>query len=365
MVRSGQVEGQAFEPGSVVLFGGLIAANVAAWAFAFAAFGDRPTVMATALLAWVFGLRHAVDADHIAAIDNVVRKLMQAGDTPRSVGLYFALGHSTVVLVATMLLALGVVTLGGDSLLKEVGSLIGTSVSALFLLVIAAINLAIFAGLWRILREVREQGIHDAAQLETLLAARGFMARLLGPMFRLVTKPWHMYPLGLLFGLGFDTATEIGLLGLSATEAARGVSLLHVLVFPALFTAGMALVDTADSALMVSAYRWAFVDPYRKLWYNLTITGASVAVALLIGGIEALGLIADRLGLTGGPWSLVEALNDSLAHVGFAVIALFVTAWLVSVVVHRRMAPRQPVTFRDLRRDRNSARLVDGDPART
>ncbi|SFI16816.1 HoxN/HupN/NixA family nickel/cobalt transporter [Bradyrhizobium sp. cf659] len=337
MDRSGQVARQAFEPGSIVLFGGLIAANVAAWAWAFTLFADRPAVMATALLAWVFGLRHAVDADHIAAIDNVVRKLMQAGDTPRSVGLYFALGHSTVVVVATILLMLGVVSFGGESLLKEIGSLIGTSVSALFLLVIAAINLAIFAGLWRTLRDVREQGIHDAAQLDALLAHRGLLTRLLGPMFRLVAKPWHMYPLGLLFGLGFDTATEIGLLGISATEAAHGASLAHVLVFPALFAAGMALVDTADSALMVSAYRWAFVDPYRKLWYNLTITGASVAVALFIGGIEALGLISDRLGQSGGVWALVEAVNDSLANFGFAVIALFALAWLVSVVTYRRM----------------------------
>lgn len=321
----------------VLLFGGLIAANVAAWIWAFAAFGDRPTVMATALLGWAFGLRHAVDADHIAAIDNVVRKLMQAGDTPRSLGLHFALGHSTVVAVATMLLALGVVSLGGDSLLKDIGGLIGTSVSALFLLMIAAINLVIFAGLWRTLRAAREQGVHDAEGLDALLANRGFLARLLGPMFRLVTKPGHMYPLGFLFGLGFDTATEIGLLSVSAGEAARGASLADVMVFPALFAAGMALVDTADSALMVSAYRWAFVDPLRKLWYNLTITGASVAVALLIGGIEALGLIADRLGLTGGVWSLVDGLNASLVNVGFAVIALFAIAWLVSVGLYRRM----------------------------
>ncbi|WP_375166952.1 HoxN/HupN/NixA family nickel/cobalt transporter [Bradyrhizobium sp. CCGB20] len=321
----------------VLLFGGLIAANIAAWAWAFAAFGDRPTVMATALLAWVFGLRHAVDADHIAAIDNVVRKLMQAGDAPRSVGLYFALGHSTIVVVATVLLALGVVNLGGDSLLREIGGLIGTSVSALFLLVIAAINLVIFAGLWRTFRAAREQGVHDAAGLDGLLVNRGFLARLLGPMFRLVTKPWHMYPLGFLFGLGFDTATEIGLLSISASEAARGASLADILVFPALFASGMALVDTADSALMVSAYRWAFVDPLRKLWYNLTITGTSVAVALLIGGIEALGLIADRLGLSGGVWTLVDGLNESLANVGFVVIALFALAWLVSVLLYRRI----------------------------
>jgi len=328
---------RAVEPGLVLLFGGLIAANIAAWIWAFAAFGDRPTVMATALLAWVFGLRHAVDADHIAAIDNVVRKLMQAGGAPRSVGLYFALGHSTVVLVATMLLALGVVSLGGDSLLREIGGFIGTSVSALFLLVIAAINLAIFVSLWRTFRIAREQGVHDAEGLEALLESRGVLARLLGPMFRLVTKPRHMYPLGFLFGLGFDTATEIGLLSISAGEAARGASFADILVFPALFAAGMALVDTADSALMVSAYRWAFVDPLRKLWYNLTITGASVAVALLIGGIEALGLIADRLGLSGGVWTLVDHLNESLANVGFAVIALFVVAWLVSVMLYRRV----------------------------
>jgi nickel/cobalt transporter (NiCoT) family protein len=327
----------AVEPATVLLFGGLIAANVAAWAWAFALFSDRPAVMATALLAWVFGLRHAVDADHIAAIDNVVRKLMHAGDAPKSVGLYFALGHSSVVVVATTLLALGVVSLGGDSFLRDIGALIGTSVSALFLLVIAAINLAIFAGLWRTFRMARTHGVHDAAQLDALLASRGFLSRLLGPIFRLVTKPWHMFPLGLLFGLGFDTATEIGLLGISATEAAHGASFADVLVFPALFAAGMALVDTADSALMVSAYRWAFVDPLRKLWYNLTITGASVAVALFVGGIEALGLIGDRLGLSGGVWALVDALNESLANFGFAVIALFAITWLGSVVLYRRM----------------------------
>lgn len=328
---------RAVEPTTALLFGGLIAANVAAWAWAFAVFGDRPTVMATALLAWVFGLRHAVDADHIAAIDNVVRKLMQAGGTPRSAGLYFALGHSTVVAVATMLLALGVVSFGGDGFLKDIGGLIGTSVSALFLLVIAAINLVIFVGLWRTFRTARARGVHDAEGLEALLANRGCLARLLGPMFRLVTRPGHMYPLGFLFGLGFDTATEIGLLSISASEAARVASLADVLVFPALFASGMALVDTADSALMVSAYRWAFVDPMRKLWYNLTITGASVAVALFIGGIEALGLIADRLGLTGGAWTLIDGLNESLANVGFAVIALFAIAWLVSVLLYRRM----------------------------
>jgi high-affinity nickel-transport protein len=326
---------RAADPGTVLLFGGLILANLAAWAWAFAVFGDRPAVMATALLAWVFGLRHAVDADHIAAIDNVVRKLIHTGDAPKSVGLYFALGHSTVVIVATVLLCAGAASLGGDSLFRTIGGLIGTSVSALFLLLIAILNFAIFVSLWRTLRAVRAHGAHDAEKLDALLAGRGVLARMLAPMFRMVTKPGHMYPLGFLFGLGFDTATEVGLLSISATEAARGVSLSDVLVFPALFTAGMALVDTADSTLMVSAYRWAFVDPLRKLWYNLTITGASVVVALFIGGVEALGLIGERLGLSGGPWALVERLNESLAHLGFAVIGLFATAWLVSIVVYR------------------------------
>ncbi|WP_186294256.1 HoxN/HupN/NixA family nickel/cobalt transporter [Bradyrhizobium guangdongense] len=326
---------RAVKPGTVLLFGGLIAANIAAWAWAFAVFADRPAIMATAGLAWVFGLRHAVDADHIAAIDNVVRKLMHDDDAPRSAGLYFALGHSTVVVIATVLLAVGVVSFGGDSLLKSIGGLIGTSVSAIFLLLIAVMNLVIFVNLWHTLRAVRDSGVHDAEQLDALLAGRGFLARLLAPMFRLVTKPKHMYPLGFLFGLGFDTATEIGLLGISATEAAHGMSLSHLLVFPALFAAGMALVDTADSALMVSAYRWAFVDPVRKLRYNLTITGASVAVALFIGGVEALGLIGEQLGLSGGLWALVDHLNDSLAGFGFVVIALFALAWLVSFVLYR------------------------------
>jgi nickel/cobalt transporter (NiCoT) family protein len=327
--------GQGGISGTLLLFAGLILANIAAWIWAFALFSDRPAVMATALLAWVFGLRHAVDADHIAAIDNVVRKLMHAGDTPRGAGLYFALGHSTVVVVATLLLCLGVVSLGGDSLLKTVGGLIGTSVSALFLLLIAMVNLAIFVGLWRTLRAVRAHGSHNAEGVEAMLASRGFLARLLAPMFRVVSKSWHMYPLGFLFGLGFDTATEIGLLSISTTEAARGASLFDVLVFPALFAAGMALVDTADSTLMVSAYRWAFLDPLRKLWYNLTVTGASVVVALFIGGVEALGLIGDRLGLDGGISALVENLNASLANFGFAVIALFVLAWLVSILTYR------------------------------
>ena len=321
---------------TVLLFGGLVVANALAWAWAFALFSDRPALLGTALLAWVFGLRHAVDADHIAAIDNVVRKLMQQGERPATTGLHFALGHSSVVVLAAVGLAFATSAMsGGMEEFKAVGGVMGAAVSALFLLVIAAANLVILLGVWRTFRAVRRGSPLDHESLDLLLSGRGFLARLFRPMFAVVTKSWHMYPLGFLFGLGFDTATEIGLLSISAAESARGMSPWQTLVFPALFTAGMALVDTADSALMVGAYDWAFVNPVRKLWYNLTITAASVVVAALIGGIEALGLIADRLGLSGGGWDIVEGLNSSLASFGFVVVGVFAFAWIASVAIYK------------------------------
>jgi high-affinity nickel-transport protein len=321
---------------TVAVFVALVLANGLAWAWAFALFPDRPAALGTALLAWVFGLRHAVDADHIAAIDNVVRKLMQQGEKPRMAGLFFALGHSTVVVMAAAVLALTAAAMQ-DRLaeFRSVGGLIGTFLSSGFLLVIALVNLVILVNVWRTFRSVRNGGALDHESLDLLLSGRGFLARIFRPMFRVVTKSWHMYPLGFLFGLGFDTATEIGLLSISASEAASGMSPLQTLVFPALFTAGMALVDTADSALMVSAYGWAFVNPVRKLWYNLTITAASVVVALFIGGVEALGLIAGRLGLEGGVWAVVASLNDSLAHFGFVVIGVFAVTWALSMLIYK------------------------------
>ncbi|WIW50549.1 HoxN/HupN/NixA family nickel/cobalt transporter (plasmid) [Bradyrhizobium sp. 62B] len=320
---------------TVLLFAGLALVNIAAWSWAIALFAGQPSVMATALLAWVFGLRHAVDADHIAAIDNVVRKLMHSGRAAESVGLYFALGHSTVVLAAMILFAAGVVSLGGEGVLKSLGGLIGTSVSAVFLLGLAAVNLAIFASLWRTIRVARASGVYDTQVSDRLMAGSGLLSRLLGPMFRMVTQSWHMYPLGFLFGLSFDTAAEIGLLSLSASETARGLSLWQAIVFPALFAAGMSLVDTLDSAFMASAYRWAFVDPARKLWYNLTITGASVTIALFIGSVETLGLIGDQLELSGALWRFVDRIKGSQATFGFAVMSLFALAWLVSLLLYR------------------------------
>lgn len=324
----------AWSASAVSLFAALIACNVGAWIIALVVCNGRPALMGAAALAWVFGLRHAVDADHIAAIDNAVRKLMQQRKRAVTTGLYFSLGHSSVVFVAVLALAATAASLESQGAIRNYVGGIGATVSAVFLLLIAVINLFILRAAWRSFRDARG-GAGDRPIADEAFISGGLIGRIVRPLFRVVNKSWHMYPVGVLFGLGFDTATEIGLLSISATEAARGVSLSHVLVFPALFAAGMALVDTADSALMAGAYRWAFADPLRKLWYNLTITGASILVALFIGGVEALGLIGSRLGLDRGPWMLVESLNASLGNLGFAVIALFVIAWLVSIGVYR------------------------------
>ena len=318
------------------LFAALIAANVAAWAWAIAAFHDYPVLLGTALLAYSFGLRHAVDADHIAAIDNVTRKLLQTGKRSSTVGLYFSLGHSTVVVLASLVIALGAGALNARfAAVKDFGGIIGTSVSALFLFAIAFANLFILAGVYRTFQRVKAGGRLIEDDLDMLLAGCGFLGRLFRPLFGFIRAGWQMYPLGILFGLGFDTATEIGVLGISAAQAAKGLSIVSLLVFPVLFTVGMALIDTADSALMTRAYGWAFVKPIRKLYYNLTITAVSVLVALLVGSVEALGLIADKLDLHGGFWEWVSMLNDDFGVLGYVIIALFVTSWIVSVLVYR------------------------------
>lgn len=326
-----------------LLFLGLIGANLLAWAWAWMAFGDRPVLLGTALLAWVFGLRHAVDADHIAAIDAVTRAQMERnrrGDggarSAIHVGLYFSLGHSTVVLLAS----LGVAGAAGamqDQFgdIKAVIGPIGGAVSALFLLLIAGVNIAILRGVWRSFRAVRAGGALAPQDLNRLLAGTGPLSRLLRPVLRGVTKSWHMYPLGFLFGLGFDTATEIGLLGIAASQGAHGLSPWQILIFPALFTAAMALVDTADNVMMVRAYGWAFVHPLRKLWYNLTVTAASVLVALLIGGIEALGLLGAFFQLDGWVWRVVAGLNQDLAGFGILIIGIFAGCWAISAAIYR------------------------------
>src|ERR1700678_289835 len=275
----------------VTLYGFLGAFNLAAWGWAFVAFHRFPVLLGTAFLAYSFGLRHAVDADHIAAIDNVTRKLMQEGKKPVAVGLMFSLGHSTIVIAGSIAIAATAMALQPRfAAVRGIGGVIGTLLSTLFLFGIAIVNLVILQSVFRTFLRVRHGEPYVEEDLDLLLSGRGFLSRLFRPMFAMIRSSWHMYPLGVLFGLGFDTATEIGLLGISAAEASKGLSLWTILVFPALFTAGMTLVDTTDSILMLGAYGWAFVKPLRKLYYNMTITFVSIVVALLGGGIEVLGL---------------------------------------------------------------------------
>jgi len=293
-------------------------------------------LLGTALLAYSFGARHAVDADHIAAIDNVTRKLMQQGQRPVGVGFFFSLGHSTVVALASAGIALAAAALQTRFAdWREVGGLVGTGVSAGFLFLIALLNLVVLLQLYRTFRQVRRGGRYVEEELDLFLSQRGFLGRIFRPLFRLIGASWQMYPLGFLFGLGFDTATEIGLLGISAAEAAHGLSLWSILVFPALFTAGMSLIDTTDGVLMLGAYGWAFMKPMRKLYYNLTITFVSVLAALVVGGVEALGLVADHLNPEGGFWRAIAALNRNFGSLGFLIIALFIASWLVSMLVYR------------------------------
>ena len=319
----------------VTIYCVLAVLNVGAWLWAFIAFHDKPALMGVALVIYGLGLRHAVDADHIAAIDNVTRKLMQNGQRPVSVGFFFALGHSTIVNIVAAAVAGAATQLGRFQSLQDIGGTISTSVSALFLLTIAAMNIVIFFSIYKSYRRVRAGGTYVEEDLDLLLNNRGFLARIFRPMFKLVTQSWHMFPLGFLFGLGFDTATEVAMFGVSAAQAAKGVPFEAILVFPVLFAAGMSLIDTTDGVMMLGAYDWAFVKPIRKLYYNMTITLVSVLVAVLIGGIEALGLISDKLGLSGGFWDGVGTLNDNFNNLGFAIIGVFIAAWAISYIVYK------------------------------
>ena len=319
----------------VRLYAGLIFFNVAVWLWAWVAFRHHPLLMGTGLLAYTLGLRHAVDADHIAAIDNITRKLMQAGQRPMTVGLWFSLGHSTVVVLASVAIAITAKALQGPlAPLRETGALVGTLVSIGFLLAIAVVNLVILRAVLRRFARLRRGEPCVDEDLDRLLAGRGLLARLLRPLFRLITRSWHMYPLGLLFGLGFDTATEIGLLGLAATSATQGLPVWSILVFPALFTAGMSLVDTTDGIFMLRAYGWAFASPLRKLGYNIVMTAVSVAVAVIVGGVEALGLLADRLHLQGRFWDAIGALGDHFGTIGYLIVAAFALCWVASMAFY-------------------------------
>jgi high-affinity nickel-transport protein len=289
------------------------------------------------LTAYTLGLRHAFDADHIAAIDNTTRKFMNDGQRPLSVGFFFSLGHSTVVFALALLFSLGIRALAGQvqddgSTLHSLTGLIGTGVSGTFLYVIAALNLVVLVGILRVFRDMR-RGLHSEDELERLLQSRGLMNRLLGRFTGAVSKPWQMYPLGILFGLGFDTATEVALLFLAAGAAGAGLPWYAILCLPILFAAGMSLLDTIDGSFMNFAYGWAFSKPVRKIYYNLTVTGLSIAVALIIGTVELLSIAAEKLRLSGGFWDWVSSID--LNAVGYIVVGLFVVTWAVALAVWR------------------------------
>ena len=309
--------------------------------------GDYPVfTFGVGLLAYTFGLRHAFDADHIAAVDNTTRKLVadahaieaetgQVQRKPLSVGFWFSLGHATIVFGLSLLLMLGIRALVGsiaddDSTLHTVTSLIGPSVSGVFLWVLGLLNLAALVGIVKVFARMRK-GDYDEVELERQLDSRGFMNRILGGLTKLVRKSWHIYPVGALFGLGFDTATEIGLLVLAGGAAVFDLPFYAILVLPVLFAAGMSLMDTLDGVFMNLAYGWAFAQPIRKVFYNLTITSISVAVALVIGTIELVGVFADRLGITTGPIAVVAGIP--LNYAGYGIVGLFVLTWVVAIAI--------------------------------
>jgi nickel/cobalt transporter (NiCoT) family protein len=302
--------------------------------------GDHPVfTVGVGVLAYTFGLRHAFDADHIAAVDNTTRKLLadETGRKPLSVGFWFSLGHSTIVFLLALLLSLGVKALAGPvtddgSTLHAATGVIGASVSGVFLWVIGLLNLAVLVGILGVFKEMR-RGEYDEHQLEEQLNKRGFMNRFLGGLTRSVRKPWQIYPIGLLFGLGFDTATEVGLLVMAGGAAALNLPFYAILVLPVLFAAGMCLADTIDGVFMNAAYGWAFSRPVRKVFYNLTITSISVAVALIIGTIELLGVLAQEAHISSGPIAAVA--DIPLDYAGYGIVALFVLAWALALAVWR------------------------------
>ncbi len=323
---------------AIAILSSLVLVNILLWALALLEFHRFPLLLGTATLAYTFGLRHALDADHISAIDNVTRKLMQQGQRPVGVGFFFSLGHSTIVILLSVVIALSASQIQQKfPQMQQIGGLIGTSVSASFLLLIALINLTVLYGVFQAFRKVKRGEPYNEQEVQNTLDQLGFLGRIFRPILKLANKSWKMYLVGFLFGLGFDTATEVGLLGISATTATQGLPIWSILIFPALFTAGMCLVDTADGILMLGAYGWAYVHPIRKLYYNMTITSVSVLVAILVGGIEVLNIIGDRFAFQGPFWNAIGSLGDHFGTIGIAIIVIFIGSWLVSTLIYRTM----------------------------
>ena len=308
--------------------------NIAIWATLLLSSARYGLLLGLAPVAYGFGLRHAVDPDHIAAIDNTTRKLMQDGKRPVAVGFFFSLGHSTVVFALSVLVAISAAFVRTNlPQMQNVGSVIGTSISGGFLLIIAVIHLIVLADIYKTWRQVVRGGTYDDRSLDAYLQNRGLLARLFRPMLSLVSNSWHMYLVGLLFGLGFDTASEVGILGMSATAGAGGMPVWLILLLPLLFVAGMSLIDTTDGVAMLGAYGWAYIRPVRKLYYNMNITLISVVIALFIGGIELLSVLSSETGLRTGP--IGWAAGVDLGNLGYYIIGIFLVSWAVSVLVFK------------------------------
>lgn len=327
-----------FRKKTIGLYVFLILFNILSWIWAITEFSGNTVLLGAAVLAYTFGLRHAFDADHIASIDSVTRKLMQKKKRPATVGFYFAIGHSLALVVfvsAIAALAAWGSTNEKFSFMDSTAGVASTIVSSSFLIIMALLNLTIARSTYRIFKKVRNGGEYVEEDFDVLLNKRGFFSRIFRPLFKLVNKSWHMVIIGFLFGLGFDTATEVSLLGIAGAEAAKGLSVWVILVFPALFAAGMTLMDTTDSILMVKAYSWAFRNPIRKLYYNLTITSVSAVVAFVVAGIEAMALMTEHFNLSGQFWGQIQMLSNHWELIGVLVITLFIASWLISVMIYR------------------------------
>ncbi|QCE34506.1 HoxN/HupN/NixA family nickel/cobalt transporter [Acetobacteraceae bacterium] len=324
----------------------LVMVNLAVWSLALSFFSPYPALLASALLAYGFGLRHAVDADHIAAIDNVTRKLMQQGQVPVGVGAFFSLGHSTIVILACAAIAATSLHFASRmDWLHLYGGIIGTLVSAVFLLGMALFNGVIFYNLFRNYKQLQRTKNLSQEKLSEIENASptGLLGWIYRSVFKSVTQSWQMYFVGFLFGLGFDTASEVGLLGISASGVQANFSIWSIMIFPALFASGMALVDSLDNFVMIGAYGWAFKNPLRKLYYNMAITFISAFIALIIGGLEALGLLVDQFNFTGQICGLIGKISDQLGWAGYGVIILFVLLWTGSLLYYRTLKQEEPL----------------------
>src|ERR1700687_1408992 len=333
---------QSFDRGErsrlAAFFGGVGALHVAGWGLLLFYGLGHPTILALGGLAYTFGLRHAFDADHIAAIDNTTRKLLRDGHKPVGVGFFFSLGHSTVVFLIAAALGLtvkwivdGVITDGGQ--LRSIGGELSTIVSGGFLVLIGVLNLLILIDIVRVYRRMKAGG-YDDKSLALDLTAGGVMSRIFGRLFRVIKHSWQMYPIGFLFGLGFDTASEVAILAISAGAAAKGVPFVAVIALPLIFAAGMALMDTADGAFMAKAYSWAFTSPIRKVFYNLTMTSLSVFVALFVGVVELLQVLIQKFELTGGVFGAIAGF-DLVGRAGYFIVAAFVVAWAAALLIYK------------------------------